>query len=86
MTYIFIENQSCVKLSVNPMFHDKSKHIEIKYYCIWDMVQRGVVKLEYVVTDKKTSNVLNKPLATIKFEYFRENIGVIHIDVPLKRE
>jgi hypothetical protein len=33
----------------NPVFHDKLKHIEIPYHYIHDMVQRGVVKLQYVV-------------------------------------
>ena len=39
------ENQSCMKLSENPVFHDKSKNIEIKYHYIKDMVQRGEVKI-----------------------------------------
>jgi hypothetical protein len=37
-TVIHCDNQSCVKLSENPVFHDKSKHIEIKYHYIRDMV------------------------------------------------
>ena len=44
-TCIHCDNQSCVKLSENPVFHDKSKHIKIKYHHIRDMVQRGEVKL-----------------------------------------
>ena len=47
-TCIHCDNQSCVKLSENPIFHDKSKHIEIKYHYIRDRVQRGEVKLQYV--------------------------------------
>ena len=43
-TCIHCDNQSCV-LSENPVFHDRSKHIEIKYHYIRDMVQRGAVKL-----------------------------------------
>jgi hypothetical protein len=39
-TIIHFDNQSCVKLSENPVFHDRSKHIEIKYHYIRDMVQR----------------------------------------------
>jgi hypothetical protein len=39
-TVIHCDNQSCVKLSENPVFHDKSKHIEIKYHSIRDMMQR----------------------------------------------
>ena len=61
----------------NPVFHEKSKHIKIKYHCIRDMVQRRVVKLQYVVTDEQIANVLTKPLARVKFEYFRENLGVL---------
>jgi hypothetical protein len=37
-TLIYCDNQSCVKLSENHVFHDKSKHIEIKYHYIRDMV------------------------------------------------
>ena len=34
VTCIFCDNQSCIKLSENPVFHDKSKHIKIKYHYI----------------------------------------------------
>jgi hypothetical protein len=37
-TVIHCDNQSCVKLSENHVFHDKLKHIEIKYHYIRDMV------------------------------------------------
>ena len=50
-TCIYCNNHSCVKLSENLVFHDKSKHIEIKYHYIRDMVQRGEVKLQYIATD-----------------------------------
>ena len=68
------------------MFHDKSKHIEIKYHYIRDMVQRGAVKLQYVVMEEQIDNVLTKPLAKVKFEYFREKLGVLQIKVPPKRK
>ena len=73
-TCIHCDNQSCVNLLENPMFHDKSKHIEIKYHYIWDMVQRGIVKLQYVATDDQIVDVLMKPLARVKFEYFRRSL------------
>ena len=52
-TYIYCDNHSCVNLSENPVFHDKSKYIEIKYHYIRDMVQRGEVKLQYVAMDEQ---------------------------------
>ena len=64
------------------MFHDKFKHIEIKYQYIRDMVEKGVVELQYVATDEQLTDVLTKPLYKVKFEYFRNKLGV----VPRKRE
>ena len=64
-------------MSEKPLFHDKSKHIEIKYHYIRDMVQRGVVKLQYVMTDKHIADVLTKPLARVKFKYFKKKLGVL---------
>ena len=52
-----------MNLLENPMFHDKSKHIEIKYHYIRDMVQRGAVKLQYVAMEEHIADVLMKPLA-----------------------
>ena len=59
------------------MFHDNSKHIEVKYHYIRDMLQRGAMKLQYVVMDEQIVDVLTNPLAIVNFEYFRENFGVL---------
>ena len=42
------------------------------------------MKLHYVVIDKHIADVLMKPLAKVKFEYFREKLGVLQIEVPSK--
>ena len=68
-------------MSKNLVFHDKSKHIEIKYHYIRDMVQGGVVKLQYVATEEHIADVLTKPLARVKFEYFRENFSVLKLKI-----
>lgn len=76
-TLIHCDNQSCVKLSDNPVFHDKSKHIEIKYHYIQDMVQRGSMELHYISTDEKIENILTKPMSRVKYEYFRHKLGMM---------
>ena len=43
-TVIVCDNQSCIKMTTNPIFHDKSKNIEIRYFYIRDMVQKGSIK------------------------------------------
>ena len=75
-----------MKLSENPVFHDKSKHIKIKYHYMRDIMQRGAVKLQYVAIEEQIVDVLMKPLARLKFEYFREKLGVLQIEISSKRK
>jgi hypothetical protein len=81
-TTILCDNQSCIKMTENPVFHDRSKHIEIHYHFIRDMVQRGALKLQYISTNEQVVDVLTKPLSRVKFEYFRDNLGIVRKDPP----
>ena len=50
ITDIHCNNHSCIKMIENPTFHEKTKHIKVRYHYIRDMVQKGAVKLKYVAT------------------------------------
>ena len=73
-------------MTKNHVFHDNTKHIEIKYHFIQDMVQKGAIKLKYVPTEEQVEDVLTKPLALVKFEYFWDKLGVVWKDLSRKRE
>jgi hypothetical protein len=75
-----------VKISKNPMFHDRSKHIEIKYYFLRDKVQKGEVILQYISTDEKKIDILTKPLSKIKFSYLRDKLGLMEISPLVESE
>jgi hypothetical protein len=79
-------NQSYIKLSENPLFHDRSKHIEIKYHFIRDWVQRGAVQFEYIPTDEQIANILTKSLARGNHVYFKDKMGVVKNTFLDKRE
>ena len=51
LTVIHYESQSSIHILVHHVFHDKTKHIEIRYHYIHDMVLKGVVELQYVPID-----------------------------------
>jgi hypothetical protein len=59
------------------MFHDKMKHIEIWYHYIREMVHKGVLKLQYVGIDEHVACVLTNPMSCVKFEYFRDKLGIV---------
>jgi hypothetical protein len=75
-TVIHCDNQSCIKLSENLVFHDRSKHIEMRYHYVRDMVQKNILSIQYVPTTEQTAYILTKPLSLTKFVYFRDKLGV----------
>jgi hypothetical protein len=83
---IYCDNQSCIKLSKNPFFHDHSKHIEIHYHFIHDYVQRGFVELQYISIEEQVANVLTKALGRGKFVFFRHKLRAVSNTFLNKRE
>eukprot|EP00253_Pinus_taeda_P028781 PITA_28781 len=83
---IYCDNQSCIKLTENPVVHDRSKHIGIRYHFIRDYVQKGAVKLEYISTDEQVADILTKDLPRGKHVYFRDKMGVVRNTFLGKRE
>ena len=68
------------------MFHDRSKHIEMRYHYVRDMVQKNVLSIQYVPTAKQTANIFTKPLSLTKFIYFHDKLGVAENASLAKRE
>ena len=83
---IHCDNQSCIKLSVNPVFHDRSKHIDIWYHHHRDCVQRRIMLLQYIPTEDQDAYILMKVLAKRKFEYHKGKIGVADNPFLVERE
>jgi hypothetical protein len=85
-TVIYCDNHSCIKISENPGFRDRSKHIDIRYHFIWDHVQRWVFDLQFISTDEKVAYILTKDLGRGKFLPFRDKMGVVRNTFLGKRE
>ena len=68
-TVIHCDNQSCIKLSINHVFHDISKHIDIWYHHIKYCVQRKIMLLRYIPMEDQDANIQTKALTRSKFKY-----------------
>ena len=77
VTSVLCDNQSCIKLFENPVFHDRLKHIDIRCHFIRDCVQRGAIQLQYTPTGEQVADILTKALGKTKFVYFREKMGMM---------
>ena len=73
---IYRDNQSTMKLEINGKASSgkRTRHLNIKYFFITDLIKRGEVKILYCPTDEMTADYMTKPLVGKKFVKFRKEI------------
>ncbi|CAO2146167.1 unnamed protein product [Urochloa humidicola] len=74
-----IDNQSAIALIKNPVFHERSKHIETRYHYIRECAEARKLKVEFIGTGGQLADILTKPLARNKFVEQRLKLGVVEV-------
>ncbi|KAH9726202.1 hypothetical protein KPL70_008169 [Citrus sinensis] len=75
-TTIYCDNMSAIALTKNPVFHAKSKHIELRYHYIRDLVSKGEVNMEFISTNEQPADFLTKAIIIEKFEKFKKQLKI----------
>ena len=74
---LWCDNESAIKISLNPVQHFKTKHIEIRYHFIRDHIRRGEIELNYVNTLDNLADIFTKPLDEARFRELRHELNII---------
>jgi hypothetical protein len=77
----FVDNNSTIALMKNPVFHGRSKHIDIKYHFIRECVERGQISVKRVCTNEQKADALTKPLPVGKLTVMTHFLGVRDLSV-----
>ncbi|KAJ9560140.1 hypothetical protein OSB04_005300 [Centaurea solstitialis] len=73
---LYLDNKSTVDLIKNPVFHGRSKHIDLKYHFIRECVERGDVIVKRVCSKEQRADIFTKPLPRLQFIEMRRMLGV----------
>lgn len=73
---LYIDNRSAIDLAKNPVFHGRSKHIDIRYHFIRECVENGEIVVKHISTDLQRADVLTKALPAARFGKMRTLLGV----------
>lgn len=79
---LYIDNKSAIDLAKNPVFHGRSKHIDIRYHFIRECIERGEIVIKHISTEFQKADALTKALVTVKFERMRALLGVQDLHKP----
>jgi hypothetical protein len=69
-TVIYCDNLSSIQLAKNPVFHARTKHIEVHYHFVRELVLSGEVELQYVLMNRQVADIFTKPLGLDKLRQF----------------
>ncbi|GJR58825.1 putative ribonuclease H-like domain-containing protein [Tanacetum coccineum] len=68
-TKIHIDNESTICIVKNPVYHSKTKHIEIRHHFIRDCYEKKLISVEKIHTDLNVADLLTKPFDGPRFNY-----------------
>jgi hypothetical protein len=74
---IYSDNQGALRLTGDPEFHSRSKHIDVQYHYVRELKEAGVIDVEYVPTTEMTADCLTKPLKRARLEANLAAMGLV---------
>ncbi|KAG0594554.1 hypothetical protein M758_UG087800, partial [Ceratodon purpureus] len=70
------DNQESLNLAHNPVYHGRTKHVEVRHHFIREKILSGEVNLEYVPTEEQVADIFTKALGRTAFERIRDQPGL----------
>ncbi|KAG8475483.1 hypothetical protein CXB51_032327 [Gossypium anomalum] len=73
---VFCDSQSAIFLTKDQMFHEKTKHIDVRYHFVRDIIARGDIVVSKISTHENHADMITKSLPITKFEHCLNLVGV----------
>jgi hypothetical protein len=74
---LLCDNESAIRMADNPIEHNRTKHIDIRYNFLRDHQQKGDIKIAYVNTQNQLADIFTKPLDEKTFSKLRNDLNIL---------
>jgi hypothetical protein len=76
---LMCDSSSDICLPQNLVFHERAKHIKVRYNFLRDHVEKGDIVMKYIDTERQLADIFTKPLDATRFASLLGDLGVFHL-------
>jgi len=82
---LWCDNIGALALASNPVYHARTKHIEVDYHFIREKVLNGDISIKYISTHDQLADIFTKGLSSVQFSFLRDKLMVCSVPISLRR-